>query len=81
MPTIRQINIAKSKAAGAPVGKYSELVSPGIGKTSKRLRKKQSRRNVAKSKNKKKDIATVKAERDALFGGRRAPGSFENGRR
>jgi len=36
MPTPRQLNIAKSKAAGAAVGEYSELDKPRIGKRLKR---------------------------------------------
>ncbi len=81
MPTVRQMNIAKSKAAGVAVGEYSELEKPRVGKIHKRRSHQKSHRKTQKAKNKNKDIATIREERDALWGKRRVPGSFENGGR
>ena len=78
---LRGLNIAKSKEAGVAVGEYSELSRPGVGKIPKSWRRKKSKKKGKQAgKKSKKDNAALKAERDALFGWRRLPGSFEGGR-
>lgn len=87
----REENIKRSKAAGAAVGEYSEIDKPPAlmardqqqrrerRKRQRRLRKGRQKTEAARERGKSNE--TVRAESDALFGRRRAPGSFENGKR
>ena len=88
---MREENIKRSKAAGAAVGEYSEIDKP----TERRLRDERERRErrkrgrrLRKARQKAKAACergksneAIRAEADALSGRRRAPGSFENGKR
>jgi hypothetical protein len=76
---LRRVNIEKSKLAGAPVCEYSELERPHVKRTKRRRSK--SARKKKKLAQSRKDNTSIRSERDALAGWRRAPGSFENGKR
>lgn len=88
---VREENIKRSKAVGAPAGEYSELDKPAQlrvrGEQERRQRRKRRRglraggRKAEAARERGKSNEAVRAERDALFGRRRAPGSFENGKR
>ena len=87
----REENIKRSKAAGAPVGEYPDIDKPpelrARDKQERRERRRRRRRLRKSSQKAKaarergKSNETVRAERDALLGRRRAPGSFESGKR
>jgi hypothetical protein len=77
---LRKINIERSKAAGVAVGEISELDRPKQPKVRDR-RSKRAAQKRKKLENQKKSNAQLKTERDALYGARRVPGSFESGKR
>jgi hypothetical protein len=88
MGTTRQENIKRSKAAGIPVGESSELDRPIAQKLrdeqARRERRKKMRRRALKARRARepdKSMEALREERDALYGRRRLPGSFENGKR
>jgi hypothetical protein len=74
---LRRQNIERSKAAGAAVGEYSELDRPQAPK----VRRRRLKRGAPKRVQERKSNSTIRAESDAMFGYRRLPGSFENGKR
>lgn len=86
---MREENIKRSKAAGAPVGEYSEIDKPPELRArdlQERRERRKRRRGLRKARQKAKAARergksneTVRAESDALRW--RAPGSFENGKR
>jgi hypothetical protein len=78
--TLRKVNIERSEAAGVAVGAVSEPDRPKQPKVRDR-RSKRAAQKRKKLENQKKSKAQLKTERDALFGARRVPGSFENGKR
>lgn len=88
---LREENIKRSKAAGAAVGEYSEIDKPLAIREreaqqahERRMRQRRLRARKRKTKaacDRGKSNETIRAERDALSGRRRAPGSFENGKR
>lgn len=79
---LKRDNIARSMAAGVPVGIYSELDRPsGRSGSAQIKKKKRKRKSKQKSSWEGKGREEVRAERDVFFKWRRHSGSFEHGKR
>jgi hypothetical protein len=88
MNKTRRENIERCKAAGVAVGEYSELDKSAAQIARERRERKERRQRGRKRRGKArqrreegKSNEDIRRERDALSGGRRLPGSFENGER